>query len=452
KAGLIDAQSAGLAAAPFDYEGVQREWWKQFGDPQLDRLVDLGLTRSPTIKLAQARLDHARAQTQAAGAGLGPRLEGQLDATRQRYTENGMVPAPIAGSVRDNGTAQLSASWEIDFFGRQRSLLDAAIGSERAARADAQAARILLATSITRRYVNLARLENQLRLAQRTLAQRTETLDLVRDRVAAGLDTQLELRQSEGGLPESRQQIESLHEQIALERNALAALAGQPRIASTIAATRLDKQAVLSAPRAVPVDLVGRRADIVAARWRVEAAGRDIEHAKTRFYPDVNITAFAGFASLGFGQLFEGASRQWGIGPAIRLPIFESGRLRAGLKSSTADYDAAVEQYNGTLIDAVHQVSDCLVSLEAIERQRTEQAMAQAAAENAYDIARERFKAGLANYLQVLAAETQVLAQRRLSVDLAARELDVQAQLARALGGGYADADADVASKTPPAG
>ncbi|MBC7547358.1 MAG: efflux transporter outer membrane subunit, partial [Polaromonas sp.] len=329
-----------------------------------------------------------------------------------------------------------------------RAALDAALGSARAVQADGQAARLLLASQVTRSYFNWLRLNEQVRVAQRTLAQRQEALQLVQDRVRAGLDTRLELRQSEGGLPEARLQVEQLQEQIALTRHALAALVAQP--VTTLAPSPVAPSAIQSVglPPSIPADLLGRRADIAAARWRIEAASANVSNAKAQFYPNINLVAFAGFSSIGLNRLFESGSQQAGIGPALRLPIFDAGRLRANLRGQTADLDAAVESYNAAVIDAVRDARDQLVSAQAVVRQQTEQRAAQASAEAAYDIAVQRYKAGLGNYLNVLTAETSVLRQRSTAVDLAARALDTQVALMRALGGGYSGADATTASPT----
>jgi NodT family efflux transporter outer membrane factor (OMF) lipoprotein len=446
-----DAASLGLVATTEAQSAIAADWWRAFGDAQLDRLVSQSLEGSPNLKLAQARLTRARAASEIADSALRPQLGGQVDITHQRFTENGLYPKPLAGSIDDTATAQLAGSWEIDFFGKNRAALNAAVGNERAAEADAQAARLLLASQVVRNYLQLGRLNDQLTVAERTLAQRTETLKLVRDRVDAGLDTRLELRQSEGGLPEARQQIEALREQMTLTRNALAALAAQPQIARDITAPSLNAIKAQTLPGTVPADLLGRRADIMAARWRVEAAGQDVRNAKAQFYPNVNLTAFAGFSSIGLDNLLKAGSLQWGIGPALRLPIFEGGKLRGNLRGKNADLDAAVESYNGAVIDAVREVADQLTSIQSLVIQQREQAAAQEAAEGAYDIAVQRYRAGLGNYLNVLTAESSVLTQRRQQVDLAARALDVQAQLARALGGGYVpDAAPPVAAAVRP--
>ncbi|MBC7608817.1 MAG: efflux transporter outer membrane subunit [Polaromonas sp.] len=440
KASLRDAASMGLPAAG-TVSAVSAEWWRDFGDDQLDALIAQALQSNPSLKLAQARLARAQAVTEVANAATRQQLNGQLDLTRQRYTANGAVPPPLAGSIRDSGTLQLSASWELDFFGKNRAALDAALGSVNAAQADAQAARVLLASNVARSYFQLVRLNEQVLVARRTLAQREETLKLVQDRVLAGLDTRLELRQSEGGLPEARLQVESLQEQMALTRNALGALVGQPNIASALTPRAQAAIKNVAVTNGLPADLLGRRADIAAARWRVEASSKDVVNAKTQFYPNINLVAFAGFSSIGLNRLLDSGSQQWGVGPALRLPIFDAGRLRANLRGKTADLDAAVESYNAAVLDAVRDVADQVVSMQAIGRQQTEQRAAQDAAESAYEIAVQRYKAGLGNYLNVLTAETSVLAQRRSSVDLSARALDTQVALMRALGGGYTAMD-----------
>jgi NodT family efflux transporter outer membrane factor (OMF) lipoprotein len=251
------------------------------------------------------------------------------------------------------------------------------------------------------------------------------------------LDTRLELRQSESGLPEARQRMEALAEQIALTRHALDALVAQPGASDALKPPSLDAfKPIALAPR-IPADLLGHRADVAAARWRVEAATQDVANAKTLFYPNIDLVAAAGYQSLGFDQLLKPGSRFWSFGPAVRLPIFEGGQLRANLRGKNADLDAAIESYNATVLDAVREVSDQVASVQSVARQQEQQRAGQEAAEGAYDIAVQRYRAGLGTYLNVLSAETNVLAQRRDAVDLAARALDTQVGLAHALGGGY---------------
>jgi NodT family efflux transporter outer membrane factor (OMF) lipoprotein len=449
---LRDAESIGLQPAQAPAEtapAIDAEWWKAFDDTQLNQLITQALDKNPSLKQAQARLQRARAVVDVNDAVDGPQVNASLDATRQRFSANGMYPAPLAGNIYDTATLQLGASWELDFFGKNSAALRAAVGTARAAEAETAAARVLLVSNVTRSYFQLLRLEDQQRVASRTLQQREEMLSLVRDRVRAGLDSQLELRQAEGALPEARQQSEALREQAMLVRHALGALIGQPQVDPVPQARPLAEVRTLPVTGAIPADLLGRRADVVAARWRVEAAGDEVRSAKGQFYPNVSLTAFAGYSSIGFDKLTDYSSRQWGVGPAIRLPIFEGGRLRANLRGRNADLDLAIESYNATILDAVRDAADQIGSLQSIARQQVEQQAAQDSAEKAYAIAHDRYEAGLGNYLQVLTAENAVLAQRRLSVDLAARALDTQAALQRALGGGYQAPKAAQESSAP---
>ena len=438
--GTQDLAAIDASANPMEKpvaDTVNSQWWLAFGDAQLNALVEQAIAGNPNLQSAQARLARAMASTALAEAADRPQVNGSLDLTLQKFSSTYIYPAPLGGSIQETGTLQLSGSWEIDFFGKNRAALNAALGAVNAAASDAAAARVLLASNVARNYVQWARLNEQLTVARRTLAQRDETLRLVRDRVSAGLDTRLELRQSEGGLPEASQQIEALNEQIAISRHALDALVGQPNASAALAPPTFVTLKSIALQPALPVDLLGRRADVAAARWRVEAATQDVANARIQFYPNVNLVAFAGLQSIGFGNLLHSGSQQWGVGPAIRLPIFEGGRLRANLRGKNADLDAAIESYNATVLDAVRDAADQVSSAQSITRQQVEQRSAQAAAEGAYEIAVQRYRAGLGNYLNVLTAETSVLLQRRQAVDLAARALDTQIGLARALGGGW---------------
>ncbi|MBX3608324.1 MAG: efflux transporter outer membrane subunit [Hydrogenophaga sp.] len=450
---LRDAPSLGLNAADpaqraAEVAPLAPNWWHALGDQQLDRLVEQALAGNPNLRIAQARVAKAMAAVDGVDSSSGPQLNGAFDATHQRFTAKGMIPAPLAGSVQDTATLQLNGSWEIDFFGRHRAALDAALGTAQAAQAEVAAARTLLSTNVVRTYLQIARLNEQAALARRALTQREAMLDLVQQRVRAGLDGNLELRQSEGAVPDARQQIEAVNEQLQLARNAMAALIGQPAKDPLTQAPQLATLQPLRAAEAIPVDLLGRRADIAAARWRVEAAQGDVANARAQFYPNINLVAYVGLSSIGLDELFTSGARQWGVGPAVRLPIFDGGRLRANLRGRNADLDAAIDSYNAAVIEAVHEVADQLTSSRSVALQRTQQQDSLRSAEAAYDIAEQRYRAGLSSHLQLLSAESAVLAQRRLDVDLRTRALLTQVNLAQALGGGW-QPEAKVALSSP---
>lgn len=441
----------GAAATP----AVANQWWRAFGDAPLDALVQRALADPPSLQLAQVRLARASAGVAAVRGEDGPQVALNASATRQHYSAHGLVPYPIAGNLWNSGDLTVGLGWDLDLWGRQRAALAAALGNERAAQAEAAAVGKALATQIVRGYVGLARLVAQREVAQRTLAQRDEMLGLIRQRVAAGLDTRVELRQGEAALPDTRVTIESLDEQIRLAQHQLAALSGQapqaldgltPKLAALKGASAADA----AADAAPGLDLLGRRPDVVAARWRVEATSQDVAVARTRFYPDLRLSAFVGLSALGLDRLIDLDSRTYGAGPALRLPIFEGGQLRAQLQGKAAERDAAIAQYNQTVVDAVREAADALTSQASLRRQRAEQAQAQSGVEAAYDLAQQRYRAGLGNYLLVLNAESQVLAQRRLGVDLAARTLDTQAALMKALGGGWTPIPTPTAAPAAP--
>lgn len=424
---------------------VSSQWWRDFGDAQLDALEEQALRDSPTLGVARARLRRAQSATELAHAATQPQMTGEADVTRQHLSKNGMFPPPIGGATFTTDTVQANFNWDLDFFGKNQAALQASLGAARAAQADVAAARLLLASNVARTYFQLVRFQEQLGVARRTLAQREEQLKLVQQRVTAGLDTALELRQAQGGLPEARQQVEALNEQAQTTRNALAALVGVAQLQQLGRVPAMSAVKASTTIPALPADLLGRRPDVAAARERVEAATQNIKSAKAEFYPSVNLVGFVGLNALGLDRLIDIGSRNWSIGPAIRLPIFQQERLRANLRGRTADLDEAIESYNGAVVEAIHQAADAVASLQSLDRQIAEQHQALVAAEGAYDIAVQRYKAGLGTYLNVLAAENAVLAQRRLDVDLAARVLDARVALYRALGGGYTDTDATAA-------
>jgi NodT family efflux transporter outer membrane factor (OMF) lipoprotein len=345
----------------------------------------------------------------------------------------------LAGHVYNSGNLQVSGSLELDFFGRHDAALQAALGQQQAARAELQAARVLLAANVARAYVGLARLVSLQALAERTLAQRQATLDLTRARVRSGIDSVVEQRLAEVGLPDARAQIAAITGQMALARHQLAVLSGQPPQALDALRPVLPALRGVAPPERLGADLLAQRADVVAARWRVEAALQDMAFARTQFYPDINLVGFIGLNTLGLDRLFSAGSRNFGAGPALRLPLFDGGRLRANLRGRAADADAAVAAYNGAVLEAAREVADACANWGALARQQAEQSQALALAESAYDLALQRYRAGLGGYLVVLNAETGVLAQRNQATELTARVLDAQLVLTRALGGGWQD-------------
>jgi NodT family efflux transporter outer membrane factor (OMF) lipoprotein len=427
---------ADLAVSPSTWPAA--DWWHAFNDAQLDQLMAEALEGSPTLKVAAARVRKAIAYADVAQSALLPSIDASASTTRERISAHGLVPPPYAGSWATLNQLQLTLSWELDFWGKNRATYESALGNARAAEVDAYAARLALSTNIAQAYIDLERSYLLLDVAQTTLTEREHVYALTRDRNNAGIESRLGLRQAEAAVPAAREEIARIEETIQLTRNQLAALLGQgPDRGLAITRPAASAFDAMTLPSNVPAELLGRRPDVVAQRWRVEAAQKDIAAAKAEFYPNVNLAAFIGLQGLGGAGFFSAASRVLGAGPAVTLPIFDAGRLRGNLAGKNADYDAAVEQYNQTLADALREVVDQLASFRSVDEQRAQQRQALAAAQDAYDLALMRYRDGIGNYLEVLAVESPLLAQQSLDAELRSRQLALSINLIRALGGGF---------------
>lgn len=434
----LDAATLGARDTPVRWP--DDDWWKRYHDDQLDALIGEGLAGSPTLAAARARIARADAAAGVARSKLLPQISGNGAVNEQKYSENYIFPPPLAGAWKADARATIDLSFEIDFWDKNGAALRAALSQAQAATAEAQSARLVLSAGIAGAYFDLQRLFAQREVSLAAIVQREDIVRITGERFRAGLDTKVEVRQAEAALGSVRTELAQYDDAIGVARNRIAALVGAgPERGERIERATMADAPVAVLPASIPLDLVGRRPEIAAARWRVEAARENVAVAKAEFYPNVNIVAFAGLTSLGLSNFLLGSSSIAGIGPALHLPIFEGGRLNANLAGRSADADLAVASYNQTLIDAVHELADAITSIHGLARTRSEQARARTATDEAYHLAVIRYRAGLGNYLTVLAAQTQQLVQDRLDAELRARGYELDVSLARALGGGYAD-------------
>jgi NodT family efflux transporter outer membrane factor (OMF) lipoprotein len=432
------ADSRSLAGEPAGEWPAER-WWTAFGDSQLDALIDEALAASPTLAIASARIRRAQALVDAAVAKGGYDLTGALDVTRQRFTATGIYPPPLGGTTQTTAQLAVNFNYELDYAHRNDAAIAAAHAEALAAGADAYAARLALASGLARAYFQLQGLFALRDVDRSELAQREKLVALTRRRVSAGLDNEAQLARAEAAPPALRAQIAKLEGAIALARDQIAALAGKGPDRGLGLEPAGARDAGPGLPQSLPLDLLGRRPDLVAARWRAEAAASGVEVAKDQFMPNVNLVAFAGLSSLGLSDLLEARSAIAGVGPSVRLPLFSAAGLRANLRGREAEYDLAVEQYNALLIDAVREVADQVQARRAIENEGRELEVAVAAVQRAYDLALARYKAGLSDLLSVLDAEGALFTERRAEADLRARALQADVGLYRALGGGFQD-------------
>ncbi len=418
------------------------DWATDIGGSALQALITEALAANPTLQIAAARVNAATAMEQSARAAAGPTVGASLSSTYQRYTENGIIPPPLAGQYRSDNQLALNFAYDFDFWGRHAAALRSAQAQEQAAQAEQYATRLVLASAVARGWVQLARQQGQWELTRQQLAARQRIDQLTQRRFAAGLDTQSDNEQARLLIASLSNEQALWQEAISMTRNQLAALLGQgPDRGLRIMPGQLPVPVALNIglPDALPAGLLGRRPDIVAARWRVEAAQGEFDAGKAQFYPNVNLMAFAGFSSLGLSNLLQAGSGVVGIGPAIRLPVFENGALRAQLKGRVAAYDGAVGAYNQALTDALHDVADQVSALRSIGQQDAHSLTATTAAANSLQLARERERIGTTNMLPVLAAEIALLSQQKMTLDLQARRSESRIGLIKALGGGYSE-------------
>lgn len=441
----LPAQSIGLAgtSAPPPVDA----WWQAYGDAQLDRLMQQALADNPTLAQALARVSEAQASADVARSRRLPSLNLHATEARQRFSRDDIIPPPFAGGVHSEGHTLLDFSWDLDFWGRQKSLLEQAQSQSAAAQLDLEGARLAMTGAVLEAYIDLDRQYALADLAARSAAQRQQILDITRRRVGAGLDTNVELRQAEGAVPQSQVDLKQAQADSERAVHLLAALSGHGADAyAQIQRPQWHLDAALELPQALPADLLGRRPDVLAARARIEAATSAQSAARAAFYPDINLTAFAGFAAIGAGNLFQSASATYGVGPAIHLPIFDAGHLKADYRGATARIDEAIATYNNTVLRAVREAADQLTRIDALATQVAQQQKALDAAEAAYHLASERYQAGLSTYLIVLNAETQVLAARRQRVELAAAQANARVALMLAVGGNFDPHDKNAAA------
>jgi len=415
-----------------------QQWWRRYDDPQLDSLVDEALAGNPTIRIAEARTRQAAAVTVSSETALMPQAGAALKNNRQHYSANSTTPKPLAGNWAWANDVGLNFSYEVDFWGKNAAALAAAVGRQKASEVEHQAARIMLEVGVAQTYLKLAQAYAQLDLADISLDQRRQIVKLTQQRVAAHLDSELDLKQAELALPLAQAQIVAARESLSLLRAQLAALLGAgPDRGERLTRPQLHATPGVAVPATLPSELLARRPDVVAQRWRVEALRSEIDAAKAQFYPSINLNAIVGMQSLGFDTLLDGSSRLLGAASALSLPVFDGGRLRANLMLRDADYDVAVEQYNQTLVEAMHDVVSQLLSLQWLQQRRSLQQQALSTARQAQQLALKRYRSGLGNYLQVLSTDIAVLEQQRTQIDLDTRAYDLDIALVRALGGGY---------------
>ena len=391
------------------------------------------------MALAEARLRRALAMREVAGSALQPQMQGQAKPTLDKQSYNYLFPRnAVPQGWNDYGLVSINFNWEIDFWGKNRAALASAISMQEASAADEAQARLALAASIAGAYGDLARLHALHDTAQAATKVRAKTLELLDKRREHGMETLGAVKQAEARKAAAEEELLALEEQLALQRNRLAALLGAgPERGLGISRPTLSLDRAFPVPERLDLEWLGRRPDIVASRLRVTAAEKNIDRQKAEFYPNVNLAAMIGLQTLGLNKLAHSGSGMGSIGPAISLPIFSGGRLRGQLRGAYADYDEAVGEYNRTVTHALQEVADAAVSQRSVTQQIAKLEQAAAAAAEAHRIIRNRYEGGLSSYLDVLSAEEVLLASLRNLREVQSRSYTLDVALIKSLGGGY---------------
>ncbi|MGI4878692.1 MAG: efflux transporter outer membrane subunit [Janthinobacterium lividum] len=431
----VDARS--IVPAGTTTPAIDATWWTALGDPQLDRLIADALAGNPTLDTAAARVRQAQAALSARRADNGPNVTLDTNTQVQRLSGAYIYPPPYGGSVYFVGTVGANLAWDLDLFGKQKEAIRGAAAGVRGAQLDAASARLMLAGSVAQSYFELVRAERQADIAARTIHTREGYVRLVEVRIRSQLASKLDAEAAQTLLAQARGALIEAQGARVLAVDALAALAGKgPDYAAAIgpAAVRAD---TLALPATVPADLLARRADIAAAQARIAAATHGREEARRAFYPDVNLLGLAGFQSLGLPELFGLGAATVGGGPAIHLPLFDNGRLKADLVGRTAELDLAIANYNDTVLQAVRQTADAIARIRSLDAERAQSGAVVRGFGETNRLNGIRVQSGLNSRLDLIDTDIRLLDAELTDANLATNAHIARVQLVIALGGGF---------------
>ena len=432
----LAAPDLALTGAPTP--AIDAAWWQAFGDPQLNRIVADALAGSSTLETALARVRQAQSTLATRRGEARPELSADINPQEQRLSGAYIIPPPYAGTVRFVGTAQASLSYNLDLFGRQKAVIAGARADLRAVQLDAEAARLMLAGSVVQAYSDVVRAERQSAIARETIAARENNLRLVDVRVRHQLASKLDTEGAATLLAQARGALVQAQAARVLATDALAMLTGRGAdYPATIGPAAIKVESPIALPASIPADLLARRADIAAAEARVESALAGRQVARRAYYPNINLSALAGLQALGIGNVFTAAAFTAGVGAATHLPLFEGGRLRAGLEGATAAVDLATAQYDQRVVGAVRDTADALARIGAIDQQRRQQAEVVRGYAETGRLNGVRVASGLESRLDTIDNDVRLLDARQLDADLATDALVARVQLVLALGGGF---------------
>lgn len=430
--------SAG-AAAEGATPAADLGWRDVLGDPRLQALVALALANNRDLRVASLNVDLARARYGIQRAGLLPEVNAAGSYTRSRTPlDQSSIGRPYTSDQWNAGVG--ITAWELDLFGRVRSLDDAALQAWLGTTEARRGAHLALVAATADQYLTTRALDEQLALARQTLELVQASHDLTRRRYDVGQVSELDLRTAEVQVQAVRVSLAALAQQRAQAENALVLLVGQPLPADLPPPAPLDASGVLAdLPPGLPSDLLQRRPDILEAEHALQAANASIGAARAAFFPTISLTASGGFSSGELGSLFRADSGTWSFTPRVTLPIFSGGRTRANLEAVEVQREIAVARYERAIQAAFRDVADALAARGEIEQQVEAGQARVAAGERRYQLAELRFRKGVDSSLTVMAAQQDLFTSQQLVVQARLARLRNLVALYRALGGGWAE-------------
>lgn len=436
------------------------QWWKRYGDAQLDTLIDRALASSPTVAIAQTRVSQARSQADLLHAGSGLQVSAFALLNEQRASANGLLGPyalnlprlGITGPWYTEGALGLVTDLNIDLWGMHRAAVEAALGVRNARAAEAAAVELDVASGVAQLYFSMQGTLQMLDLLRQSKAALEFAAQSHQSKVARGLESQVPLHASRAQVLAIDRQIVAAAAQVKETRETLRALIGAgPGDMPEIRPAPLPPVAA-TLPQSLSYELLARRPDLQAMRWYVQSSFSQIDSARAAFYPRFDIKALIGLDALHLNKLFQSGSQQINLVPGLYLPIFDSGRLNANLHGTRAASDMLIEQYNQAVLNAVRDVAINATRLQALDDEWAVQAERVEATRFAQQSAQALYQQGLGSRQLATEAQLPVLAEQMAQLMLASQRIAADIALTKALGGGYTaelPAKGELASAAP---
>ncbi len=423
------------------------DWWTLYGDAELDALQQRLVANSPDLAAALARYQQSKAATDQIRASQYPTLTGSLNVQRDRQAELRplRVLGPTSPDTYSSNTAGLDLEYELDFWGRVRSLVNAGVAADQAAQADLASARLSLQAQLADSYIALRGLDRDSALLLEAVDAYAKAQNLIQNRFDAGISSGLDLARAQAQVETARSQYQQSQAQRALMEHAIAALVGEAASNFTVT-PKVTDIALPLIPTGLPSTLLQRRADVAAAERRVASANASVGVARAAVFPAVTLSALFGYQSSDYSHFISAPNTFWAIGPNLAMSLFDGGRRKAEIARTQAVLDESGAKYRGVVIGAFQQVEDNLALLQHYGAAAESEAAALAASQRSLTMANNRYREGAASYLEVVTSQTATLQSQRSSLDLATRQRRASVQLIKALGGGWAGIDAQVGS------